>query len=65
MVKRNRRYEWDSLRSLGTSRLVQMTVVIPIIGYLILFSSELQDYFVLAVDDNGDRQGKESNRPAL
>ena len=48
--KRMRRYEWDSLRALGSSRLVQFTVVLPVIGYLILFSSELREYFVLVVD---------------
>lgn len=50
MIKRKRRFEWDRLRTLGSSRLVQMTVVIPVIGYLILFSSNLAEYFVLKVD---------------
>jgi hypothetical protein len=48
--KRARRYEWDSLRALGSNRLVQLTVILPIIGYVILFSSELREYFVLTVD---------------
>lgn len=45
-----RRFEWDSIRALGSNRLVQLTVVLPVIGYLILFSSSLRQYFVLFVD---------------
>ena len=33
--------KWDELRELGTSRLVRLTFVIPIVGYYLLFSSSL------------------------
>jgi hypothetical protein len=35
---------WDELRTLGNSRLVRLTVLIPIIGYMILFNDKLTEY---------------------
>lgn len=41
---------WDRLRGFGSSRLVQATIVMPILGYVILFNDELAAYFRLLVD---------------
>src|SRR5262245_24963766 len=49
-MARSRRYEWDELHALGSSRLVQLTVVLPVVGYLILFSATLRDHLTLYVD---------------
>jgi hypothetical protein len=34
VMARSRRFEWDELHALGSSKLVQLTVVLPVIGYL-------------------------------
>ena len=41
---------WDKLRNLIASRLVQATIVVPVIGYMILFSVELQEFLKLTID---------------
>jgi hypothetical protein len=41
---------WDRLRTFGASRLVRSTLVVPVVGYLILFGSEFNEYFRLVVD---------------
>ena len=41
---------WDRLRGFGSSRLVQATIVMPIIGYVILFNNDLAAYFKLFFD---------------
>ena len=41
---------WDTLRTWGNNRLVQFTIVIPVVGYVILFSTELSQYFQLLID---------------
>jgi hypothetical protein len=41
---------WSQLRGFGTSRLVRSTILVPLIGYLILFSNDLTRYFYLVVD---------------
>lgn len=38
---------WDHLRQRMSNRLIQSTIVIPIVGYIILFSSSLEEYFCL------------------
>ena len=43
---------WDALRKFGTSRLVQSTIVVPVVGYVILFNAELSQYFALIIDAN-------------
>jgi hypothetical protein len=50
VADRKRRYEWDSIRTLGSNRLVQVSVVLPVIGYLLLFSGKFQSYYVLFID---------------
>lgn len=37
--------KWSFIRSLGSSQLSKSTIFIPIIGYIILFGNEYQDYF--------------------
>lgn len=49
-MERIRRFEWDELHALGSSKLVQLTVVLPVIGYLILFSDSLRQHLALYVD---------------
>ncbi len=46
-----RQTHWDNLRGLIASRLVQSTIVVPVIGYIILFSADLQDYLRIVFDD--------------
>lgn len=41
-------YTWDALRALGNQRLVQLTVLIPIVGYLVLFNEHLVQYWTLS-----------------
>ena len=53
-ARRHRRYEWDKLHALGSSRLVQLTVILPVIGYLILFSESLHQHLALYVDVGSD-----------
>lgn len=43
---------WDQLRTFGNSRLVQSTVVVPILGYVILFNANLAEYFNLIFDSD-------------
>jgi hypothetical protein len=41
-------YKWSSIRILGNSRIVKFTVLVPIIGYLLLFNDFLLQYFKLS-----------------
>jgi hypothetical protein len=41
-------YEWSSIRILGNSRIVKFTILVPIIGYLLLFNEYLLQYFKLS-----------------
>lgn len=43
---------WDKLRIAVATPLVQLTVVMPILGYFILFSAEIQDFLKLTVDSD-------------
>ncbi|MCP4552721.1 MAG: hypothetical protein GY834_11925 [Bacteroidetes bacterium] len=38
MVDQNKIYSWPEIRRIGNSKLVQGTILIPVLGYLILFS---------------------------
>lgn len=40
--------KWDTLRIIGKSRLISLTILVPFIGYLILFNNELVSYFELS-----------------
>jgi len=42
--------QWDMLRKIGNKKIVQFTIVIPIIGYYLLFSSELKLYYYTVFD---------------
>src|SRR5688572_14707224 len=44
-------YRWDALRKLGNHRLVQLTIVVPIVGYMILLNKDLAGYYTLFFDD--------------
>ena len=48
----NEWYRWDELRRLGNHKLVQLTVVVPIVGYLILLNKQLAAYYALYFDAN-------------
>lgn len=37
----NRRVLWSELRSIGNSRIVQASILMPVIGYLLLFNDEI------------------------
>lgn len=41
---------WDALRVIGKSRIVELTVLVPFIGYLLLFNNEMISYFELSSD---------------
>ena len=40
--------DWLSLSSIGKSRVVALTIVVPFIGYLILFNNYIFEYFMFA-----------------
>ena len=40
--------EWETLRIVGKSKIVGITILVPFIGYLILFNEGLFSYFNLA-----------------
>ncbi|MER8366968.1 hypothetical protein [Mesorhizobium sp. M1378] len=39
---------WQSLRSIGSSRILSLTIAVPFIGYLIIFNDHLIDYAKIA-----------------
>jgi hypothetical protein len=39
---------WDELRTIGNSRLVKLTIIVPLIGYMILFNDQLVKYLELS-----------------
>jgi hypothetical protein len=43
-------YRWDELRRPGNHKLVQLTAVVPVVGYLILLNKELARYYALYFD---------------
>jgi hypothetical protein len=44
------KWRWDALRTLGTSKIVQLTFLIPVLGYFILFGEMFNDYLELTID---------------
>ena len=44
------KWRWDELRALGTSKLVQLTFLIPVLGYFILFGEMFNEYLELTFD---------------
>ncbi|QXT38742.1 hypothetical protein [Gymnodinialimonas ceratoperidinii] len=36
---------WSALSSIGNSRIARLTIIMPFVGYLIVFNSTLSDYF--------------------
>lgn len=50
---------WSALSSIGNSRLARLTIIMPFVGYLIIFNSTLSEYFStilpvsLGQDDDG------------
>jgi hypothetical protein len=38
---------WSTLRSIGNSSIVKLTIVIPVLGYLIIFNQSLSKYLAL------------------
>jgi hypothetical protein len=48
------RFAWHSLRALGNSRLVQLSALMPIIGYLIIFSSSFSEFTSLQIASFGE-----------
>jgi len=42
--------KWDGLSLIGKSKLINLTVLAPFIGYLILFNKELASYFILSAE---------------
>ena len=55
--------DWDKIRIIGHSKLVQLTMLVPIIGYMIIFNSELTQFFELSVEllPNNNESELESN----
>ena len=39
---------WDELRTLGQSRAVKLTILMPLIGYMIISNEQLIGYFELS-----------------
>src|SRR5258708_26382115 len=56
---------WSRLRSIGNSSLAKSSIVIPIIGYLILFNEKLQDYLRISSDLLGYAHPEASSLPRL
>ncbi len=55
--------KWDGLRRIGQSKLMNLTILVPLLGYLILFNEQLIEYFELSkeVFPNIDDGSKLSN----
>lgn len=50
---------WSALSSIGNSRLARLTIIMPFVGYLIVFNSTLSEYFstILPADLGQDADG--------
>jgi len=48
---------WVSLRSIGNSYAVRLTILIPLIGYVILFNEKLVEWSRLLTEVGGDKTG--------
>ena len=44
----DRQSRWDHLRVIGNSRLVKLTILVPLLGYMVLFNEQLVHYLELA-----------------
>lgn len=44
--------KWDSLRFVGQSKLVGLSILVPVFGYMILFNQNLLEYYTLITDVN-------------
>ena len=43
-------WRWDRLQSLSKQGVIKATIIMPVVGYLILFNANLQDELKLSVD---------------
>ena len=50
--------KWENLRTVGKSKIVSFTILVPFVGYLILFNNELVTYLELYKDVLGIESGK-------
>lgn len=41
---------WESIRKIGQSKILGLTILVPILGYMILFNEQLVHYFELSKD---------------
>jgi hypothetical protein len=51
---------WSTLRSIGNSPIVKLTIVIPVIGYLILFNQTLSQHLTLVHEIFGKHESPSS-----
>jgi hypothetical protein len=56
---------WSRLRSIGHSSLAKSTIVVPFVGYLILFNEKLQDYLRISTELLGYAHSETSGLPRL
>jgi hypothetical protein len=54
---------WDQLRSVGNSRIVQASVLFPILGYLILFNDQALSLLAMAGLDRAPHERLLRGRP--
>jgi hypothetical protein len=55
---------WDQLRSIGNSRLVKLTILVPLLGYMILFNEQLVRFLELASPYFRDFLFRSGDQPA-
>ena len=51
-----RRVKWTTLRSIGNSPTVRLTIVIPLVGYMIIFNDTVVQYLQLTPELFGEEQ---------
>jgi hypothetical protein len=56
---------WSRLRSIGNSSLAKSTIVVPLVGYLILFNEKFQDYLRISGELLGYERSEPSGLPRL
>src|ERR1700691_6469979 len=59
------RLRWSTLRSIGNSFAVRATILIPLVGYFIIFNSKLADYVGLIREVTGTDTSGLSVSPRL
>lgn len=47
-------FSWSALTTIGQSYFVRLTIIMPFVGYAILFNSHIQEYFVVSRDHVSD-----------